>query len=121
LVRSKANDLFRRATRRQAESLDAARRAGVEPVCPASDPASPSQQEWESALLEITLTELRRDVSLTNCRLLEMRLVEQRDVAEVAAELGLSREQVSYRQHRLLKKLKARIGLFTGENLGGSD
>ncbi|HUG93557.1 MAG TPA: hypothetical protein VML55_22140 [Planctomycetaceae bacterium] len=46
----------------------------------------------------------RRGVSETNVRLLELRLVEGRDVAETAAELGISAEQVWYRQHRMVKK-----------------
>jgi RNA polymerase sigma factor (sigma-70 family) len=120
VVRSKANDHFRRSTRRQADSLDAARQAGVEPVSSASDPASPPQ-EWEQALLETVLQELRGELSEENRRLLEMRLVDQRDVAEVAAELQITSEQVWYRQHRLLKKLKVRMSLFTGEQFGGGD
>jgi hypothetical protein len=42
-------------------------------------------------------------------------------VADVAAELQLSPEQVWYRQYRLLKKLKARMAMFTGEPLGSGD
>src|SRR5262249_10585267 len=58
VVRSKANDLFRRATRRKAESLDAARQAGAEPLSPDSDPSASGMQEWERALLETVLGEL---------------------------------------------------------------
>jgi RNA polymerase sigma factor (sigma-70 family) len=121
VVRSKANDMFRRSTRRQADSLDVARQAGAEPMSPATEPGSTSTEEWERALLETVLDELRSDVSEENRKLLQMRLVDRRDVAEVAAELGISPEQVWYRQHRLLKKLKARMALFTGEQFGGDD
>lgn len=121
LVRSKANDQFRRANRRREASLDEARLAGVEPQSPASDSAQASQHEWERALLETVVEELRGEISPENCRLLQMRLIEQRDVAEVAAELQISPEQVWYRQHRLMKKLKARVALFTGEQFGDDE
>jgi len=50
-----------------------------------------------------------------------MRCLEGREVAEVAAELGLSSEQVWYRQRRLMKKLQARVAVFTGQTLGSED
>jgi hypothetical protein len=50
-----------------------------------------------------------------------MRCLEGRDVPEVAAALGLSSEQVWYRQRRLMKKLQARVAVFTGQTLGGDE
>jgi RNA polymerase sigma factor (sigma-70 family) len=121
IVRSKAGDLFRRRSRRRTESLDRGLDAGAEPAAPDADPSKQFDGEWERALLGTMLADLRREVPEENFRLLEMRLVEGKDVAEVAAALDLEPEQVWYRQHRLVKKLKARMAVFTGEALGGTD
>ena len=121
LVRSKAGDLLRRRQRRPAESLDAARAVGHEPADREAHPPQILEQQWERALLETLLEELRQEISETNWRLLSMRCLEGREVADVAAELGLSSEQVWYRQRRLMKKLKARVAVFTGQALGGDE
>jgi RNA polymerase sigma factor (sigma-70 family) len=121
LVRSKAGDLLRRKSRRAVESLDAARETGREPVGREADPPQVMEQQWERALLETLLEELRQEISEKNWRLLQMRCLEGRDVPEVAAELGLSSEQVWYRQRRLMKKLQARVAVFTGQKLGGEE
>jgi RNA polymerase sigma factor (sigma-70 family) len=119
LVRSKAADLLRSRARRPAESLDAARALGREPVDREADPTQLMDRQWERALLETLLEELRQEISETNWNLLRMRCLEGRDVPEVAAELGLSSEQVWYRQRRLMKKLQSRVALFTGQTFGG--
>ncbi len=69
-------------------------------------------------MLQTAIDELRTEVSELNYRVLQMRLLEAREVAEVAAELNLSLEQVSKRQHRTLKKLRARMAVYTGEHFG---
>ncbi|MBS0263640.1 MAG: hypothetical protein JSS02_16985, partial [Planctomycetes bacterium] len=38
------------------------------------------------------------------------------EVAQIATELGISPEQVRYRQRRLVKKLRMRAKALTGEN-----
>jgi RNA polymerase sigma factor (sigma-70 family) len=121
LVRSKAGDLLRKKLRRPAESLDAAREFGAEPLDREADPPQLLEKQWERALLETLLEELRQEVSETNWRLLRMRCLEGREVADVASDLGLSSEQVWYRQRRLMKKLRARVAVFTGQNLGGDE
>jgi RNA polymerase sigma-70 factor (ECF subfamily) len=118
VVGSKTNDFLRRKLRHPEESLDVAREAGREPAGPACDRAEAAHHQWEQSLLEILLEELSREVSETNARLLRMRFLEGRDTGEMAAELGLSSEQVWYRSHRLMKKLQARAAVFTGEPLG---
>lgn len=115
LVRSRAGDLLRRKSRRPAESLERAREAGYEPADPAAEPGRQLETSWEHALLETLLDDLREEVSEINWRLLKLRCVEGREVADVARELGLSSEQVWYRQRRLLKKLRARMAVFTGQ------
>jgi hypothetical protein len=50
-----------------------------------------------------------------------MRILEKRSVEETAAALGLTAEQVWYRQHRQVRKLRALYRLSTAEDpRGGS-
>jgi RNA polymerase sigma factor (sigma-70 family) len=121
VVRSKTNDFLRHRLRHPAESLDIARKAGHEPAGPECDPAEAAVHQWEQSLLEILIEDLSSEIPETNARLLRMRCLEGRDTAEVAAELGLSSEQVWYRLHRLIKKLQVRVAVFTGEALGGNE
>ena len=119
VVRGKTNDFLRRRLRHPEESLDIAQKAGREPSGPECDPAEAAVHQWEQSLLEFLLEELSSEISETNARLLRMRCLEGRDTVEVAAELGLSSEQIWYRLHRLMKKLQIRVAVFTGEALGG--
>jgi RNA polymerase sigma factor (sigma-70 family) len=70
----------------------------------------PTRSTEQEELLALALDRLRN--SLTECtfQVLQMRLVGDRSVAEVAAKLGLSHEQVWYRYHRARRELQA-IGL----------
>jgi hypothetical protein len=52
---------------------------------------------------------------------LRMRCLEGREVPDVAAELGLSSEQVWYRQRRLMRKLQSRVAVFTGQAMGSDE
>ena len=126
IVRSRAVDVLRRNTRESGGEM--VRKPGLtdsatlpsEPVDPEWSTSDSYDREWKTALVRTLVAELQREVSERNARLLEMRLVEGRGVTAVAAALGLTPEQVWYRQHRLLKKLRARAALFVGGQLGGS-
>ena len=50
-------------------------------------------------------------------RVFHTRLIEGRDVAEVAQKLCLTREQVRYRQHRVLRKLRGVAVALGGQPL----
>ena len=115
VVRGKATNLFRRTTRRAAQSLSDATHAGSEPVSTDADPADRYELRWEVALLETFLIDLRNEVSELNFRVLTLRMIEERSVADVAATLELTAEQVRYRHHRMLKKLRARAAVYTGQ------
>jgi RNA polymerase sigma-70 factor (ECF subfamily) len=124
IVRSRAIDVLRRNARESPGEMtrgpsDSAT-AAAEPVDPEWSTSSAYEREWKTALVRTLAEELKREVSERNARLLQMRLVEGRDVATVAAALGLTPEQVWYRQHRLLKKLRARAAVFVGGELGGN-
>lgn len=115
LVRSKATDLIRRKTRQAAKSLGGESQAPEEPRAREPDPADLYERQWENAMLRTAVDELRSSVSELSHRVLHMRLIEDRDVATVAETLGLTLEQVRYRQHRAIKKLRARLAVYTGK------
>ena len=117
LVRSKAADLFRSKIRQRAGSLEQTDFAAREASDSGSDPAALFEKKWETALLESVVEELRAQVSEVNYQILRMRLLQGRDVKEVATELKLTSEQVRYRHHRVMRKLRTRLAVFTGERI----
>ncbi len=118
LVRSKATDLVRRKGRQAARPLGGQSQAGQEPCGNEPDPADVCQRQWESAMLQTAIEELRTEISELNHRVLQMRLLEGRDVAEVAAALDVPLARVRYCQHRALSKLRARMAVYTGKPFG---
>jgi RNA polymerase sigma factor (sigma-70 family) len=118
VVRSKATDLIRRKTRHSAQSLTEAIEAGHEPRGDASDPADVYERQWENTLLRTVMDELHGEVSDRSYRVLEMRLLEGRSVAEVAVALKLSSAGVRCRQHRMMRKLRVRLAMYRGEHFG---
>ena len=118
LVRSKATNVFRSKARRPADSLDQKMIAGQEPGDTKSDPATLYEQQWEQALLDSVVSQLREELSPTNARILQMRLIDHRSVNEVASALNLTPKQVNAQQYRVMKKLRTRVALFTGDPIG---
>lgn len=112
LVRSKATNLFRKNARHRSARLEV---AAKDVNAPAPDAADRYEREWERALADSAIAQLRQDLSPTNDRLLTMRLLECRSVQETALELNLSPAQVHARQHRILKKLRARVAVYSGD------
>ncbi len=117
IVRSKVTDLVRKRRTQNAGGLDE-QIAGEEPECPL---AAEEERKWERALLESLLQDLRGELSERSVKVVEMRVFEGRGVADVAAALGLSPEQVRARHYRAMKKLRTRVALYTGEPIGASD
>ena len=104
LVRSKAVDLIRRRNRRPAGSLpDSAADALADP---GTDPAAAWDRRSLQEAVRRTLAELRRRVPARSYRVLHMRWMEGRSVAEIAAALGLSAQQVRFRHHRMKHKFQ---------------
>jgi RNA polymerase sigma factor (sigma-70 family) len=66
----------------------------------------PARALEEKEIASLAWDRLRKSLSECNFRVLQMRLVEQRPVAEVADKLGLSREQVWYRYHRARREIE---------------
>jgi RNA polymerase sigma factor (sigma-70 family) len=115
LVRSKAADLFRRKARQRADRLEPADYATQVTADSDYDPAALFEKSWERALLESVIQELRDQVSEVNYEILSMRLLQGRSVQEVASRLNVTPDQVRYRYHRVMRKLRTRLAVFTGQ------
>jgi RNA polymerase sigma factor (sigma-70 family) len=118
VVRSKATNVYRKRTRQPQASLQEMISDGNEPGVTEADPAVLYEDQWEKAVLDTVFDQLREQLSPANARVMQMRLVEHRSVAEVAAELKMAPAIVHARQHRIMKKLQARVALYTGGPLG---
>ncbi|HUQ71888.1 MAG TPA: sigma-70 family RNA polymerase sigma factor [Planctomycetaceae bacterium] len=118
LVRSKATNIFRKRARQRSEPLDDSTGGGLEPVDRRPDPAANYERQWEQAVLGSLVAQLRTELSPTNAQILQMRLIDRRSIGEVASQLNLAPEQVSARQHRIVKKLRTRVAHYTGCPLG---
>jgi RNA polymerase sigma-70 factor (ECF subfamily) len=118
VVRSKTTDVIRGNIRRSSHDLDALIEKGVEPESDEPDPAQVTEQQWDAAMVNTAMDELRRQAPEVNCRVLEMRVMEGRSEAETAAALGLTPEQVRYRKHRTQRKLQALLAVYTGRHFG---
>jgi RNA polymerase sigma factor (sigma-70 family) len=99
IVRGKAADIHRHKRR--------APQTGSDVWAPAAAPhANPARRLEDVEMLTLAWEHLRRRLSECNFRVLQMRLLEERPVNEVAEKLGLSPEQVWYRYHRARRELE---------------
>jgi RNA polymerase sigma factor (sigma-70 family) len=118
LVRSKATDIVRRKIKQGVVGVGENTAARCEPRSREADPTDEIERQWGQAVVQTTLEDLQAEVSSLNYNVLYMRFMENRSVSEVAEALNLKPEQVRYRQHRMLKKLRTRQRLIMGEPFG---
>jgi RNA polymerase sigma factor (sigma-70 family) len=123
MIRNQALSLIRRKVRDPLRLANGNEIHGV--ADPRPGPAEQWQACWDRELLHLLLAELKKKVSAVNHRLLILRWIEDRPLAEVAQLLNLSEKQVTYRQQRLFRKLRAAQALYRGEpfaatSLGGT-
>lgn len=118
LIRNRALNLIRRKVRHPVWLADDLERFEV--ADRASGPAEQWEAHWDRELMHMLLAELEKKVSPLNHRLLILRWIEGRPLAEVALLLNLSERQVTYRQQRLFRKLRAARALYRGEPFGVS-
>ncbi len=85
---------------------------------PGPGPAEQWDACWDRELLHQVLADLAKTVSPLNHRLLTLRWLEERSLAEVAILLNISEKQVTYRQQRLFRKLRAALAVYRGEPFG---
>lgn len=113
LIRNKARDFLRRKARRPAALEDGTNAKDIPD--PSPSPAAQWVREWDRQLIHLALAEVRKKVSPMNHRLVCMRWLEERPLAEVAKTLNLSRRQVVDRQKRTFRKLRAILAVYRGE------
>jgi RNA polymerase sigma factor (sigma-70 family) len=101
IVRGKTVDQIRGVKRRSAQGDPDTLQTMVD------DRPSADRSVEQEELLNFTWGQLRDELSECNYQVLQLRLIEQRTVAEVAAALGLSNEQVWYRYHRARREVEA--------------
>src|SRR6266545_577830 len=126
VVKRKAVDAYRRATRNRPDDLSLVVAAGREPAVPQPGPALALEQQEQWHLLNAALDEIRLRFGDVNSRILELRFWEEQSVAQVAATLGLSEEAVRVRQHRMICKLRLFLNTkedneLRHENRGGRE
>ncbi len=62
-------------------------------------------REWEQAILESCLKQVRHELQASTFRAFQLVVHEEKSPAEVARELGISRDAVYVAKHRVLKRL----------------
>src|SRR6266853_875659 len=118
LIRNKALNLIRRKVRHPVRLAADVERHEIADRAPG--PAEQWEARWDRELMHLLLAELEKKVSPVNHRLLILRWIEDRPLAEVAQLLKLSEKQVTYRQQRLFRKLRAARALYRGEPFGAT-
>jgi RNA polymerase sigma-70 factor (ECF subfamily) len=111
LVHRRAIDLLRHRTSHSLQHLPpevAAALCGRD-----EDPATAYQRQQEQAVVQQVLAELGKQVSARDARLLQLRWIESRTVAETATALGLTPPQVWLREHRLRRKFRRLFNSYT--------
>jgi RNA polymerase sigma factor (sigma-70 family) len=116
MIRNQALNVIRRKVRHPVRLSGGAAMEGVADRGPG--PADEWAACWDRELMRLLLTQLARKVSPTNHRLLILRWIEGRPLAEVALLSKLSEKQVIYRQQRLFRKLRAALAVYRGEPFG---
>src|SRR5262249_15442365 len=91
-----------------------------EVVDQARGPAAEWEVRWDRELMHLLLADLEKKVSPVNHRLLVLRWIEDRPLAAVAQLLNPSEKQVTYRQQRLCRNLRAAQSLSRGEPFGAT-
>jgi RNA polymerase sigma factor (sigma-70 family) len=118
LIRNQALNFIRRKVRHPVRLASGTEMHGVADRGPG--PAAHWQACWDRELMHLLLAELAKKTTPTNHRLLILRWIEGRSLAEVALTLNLSEKQVTYRQQRLFRKLRAALAVYRGEPFGAA-
>ena len=116
LVRNESYDVMYRRKESRFENLEDFRRIQGDPIDPEVDPVEIVDRKWRKALLKTILTDMREEMTDRNWKLLEMRFGQGATVEQTASNLGLTADEVRYRQSRLLKKIRRRAAALTGED-----
>ncbi len=104
LARNKSADVIRRRARHHPLNLDHTALTGLPGR--EADPSSLCERREQQALVRNALAALSQFVSDRSYQVVLLRSIEERDVSEVAAILGLSLEEVRYRHCRAKRELR---------------
>jgi RNA polymerase sigma factor (sigma-70 family) len=113
LIRNKAINFLRDNARRPDAKADPL--MGQDLIDRRSGPDHHLEGLWDHELLDVLLARLQKKPSAVNRRLLAMRFLQDRSIAEVARALNLTERQVTYRQHRMYRKLRVALAWYQGE------
>lgn len=111
LVRTEAIDRARRRKCQPVERIDAGTAATLRNQ--ETDPVCAYERRLEQETVRRALAELQRRVCPRSYRVLYLRSIEERTVAEVADTLHLTPAQVRYRHHRMKRKIRSLIDACT--------
>jgi RNA polymerase sigma factor (sigma-70 family) len=114
LVRSRSTDMFRRKNREASVSLSKSLEDGFDPVSREADPTARYDQEFDAAVVQTLVMKLESEVSKLNFEIFRLRSLEGASVSETAKEVEVTVEQVRYRHHRTMQKLKAIAATYLG-------
>jgi RNA polymerase sigma factor (sigma-70 family) len=104
LVRSKATDLMRKLARDSAALSQAEVRLRF--LSREEGPAQAWERFRQNENVRRLFDHLSTQISEVNYRILRLRFFEERTPAEIAEAMGLTPDQVRYRNHRLKRKLR---------------
>jgi RNA polymerase sigma factor (sigma-70 family) len=121
VVRSRATDMFRRRSRRPVTLLGDSIREGFEPPGREPDPSTRYDDAWQEAVLQTMVLKLEAEVSELNFEIFRLRSLEGIGIPETAEKVGVTVNQIRYRHHRTMKKLKAIAALYLGRDFHGLD
>jgi RNA polymerase sigma factor (sigma-70 family) len=115
VVHDKTVDLIRSRALHRVTTLD---HCPAEPqdTVDGTDPSEAFERGWQEDAVHIALADLRPTVGELNYQILHLHFWGNRTAAQVAAAVGLTPEEVSARQYRLLKKVRARILAYCGRD-----
>jgi RNA polymerase sigma-70 factor (ECF subfamily) len=123
VVQSKAIDLLRRRTRHPTVTITLQSQRQLESR--EEDPAMACERSGQREHVQRVLREMRHQVSPRNYCLFHLRWIEGRSMREIGTMLGLTPEQVRFRQHRLKRKFRVLYRLditkdFSGQRIRSS-
>src|SRR5262249_13401906 len=104
LARNKAADSIRRRSRHPSQPLEEGDALAL--LDPVPGPVADCERRWTQARVRGALEGLAERVSECSFRVLYLRYIEGRTVAEIADVVGLTPEQVRLRAHRMKRRFR---------------
>lgn len=100
-----ASNARRKRARDAARNADVGQTAFLERVPDEAEAQSAWDADWEKAMLDTCMAQLKAEVAANTYQVFEQVVRAERDPAQVAAELGMTRDAIYVAKHRVLKRL----------------